>query len=85
LTDWLEQGGFRVFYAEVDLGSRGRWQRVLVGAYTDQEAARGDVERLKAAAPESDAHLVTAGFATGLVAAASREPEVVAVHSGTEP
>jgi type II secretory pathway predicted ATPase ExeA len=85
LTDWLERGGFRVFYAEVDLGSRGRWQRVLVGAYTDQEAARGDVERLKAAAPESDAHLVTAGFATGLVAAVSREPQVVAVHSGTEP
>ena len=30
LTDWLEGAGFRVFYAEVDLGSRGRWQRVLV-------------------------------------------------------
>ena len=85
LTDWLESAGFRVFYAEVDLGSRGRWQRVLVGAYTDQEAARGDVERLKAAAPESDAHPVTAGFATGLVAAVSREPDVVAVHSGTQP
>ena len=85
LTDWLESAGFRVFYAEVNLGSRGRWQRVLVGAYTDQEAARGDVERLRAAAPESDAHLVTAGFATGLVAAVAREPEVVAVHSGTQP
>src|SRR5713226_2668290 len=29
VTDWLEAFGFRVFYAEVDLGSRGRWQRVL--------------------------------------------------------
>ena len=85
LTDWLEGSGFRVFYAEVDLGSRGRWQRVLAGAYTDPEAARRDVERLKAAAPQSDVHLVSAGFATGLVAAVSREPDADARRSGTEP
>ena len=30
-----------------DLGSRGRWQRVLAGAYTDSQAARRDVERLQ--------------------------------------
>ena len=76
LTDWLEDSGFRVFYAEVDLGSRGRWQRVLAGAYTDPQAARRDEERLKAAAPQSDVHLVSAGFATGLAAAsrANRMP-----------
>src|SRR5207244_13032946 len=37
LTEWLESAGFPVFYAEVDLGSRGRWHRVLAGAYTDPE------------------------------------------------
>ena len=85
LTDWLEDSGFRVFYAEVDLGSRGRWQRVLAGAYTDPQAARRDEERLKAAAPQSDVHLVSAGFATGLAAAVSREPDADARHSGIEP
>jgi type II secretory pathway predicted ATPase ExeA len=84
LTDWLEGSGFRVFHAEVDLGSRGRWQRVLAGAYTDPQAARRDEERLRAAAPQSDVHLVSAGFATGLVAAVSREPDADARHSGTE-
>jgi type II secretory pathway predicted ATPase ExeA len=84
LTDWLEEAGFRVFHAEVDLGSRGRWQRVLAGAYFDLDAARRDEERLKAAAPQSDVHLVSAGFATGLAAAALREPEIDARHSGSE-
>jgi general secretion pathway protein A len=85
LTGWLEDSGFRVFYAEVDFGSRGRWQRVLAGAYTDPQAARRDEERLKAAAPQSDVHLVSAGFATGLAAAVSREPDADARHSGMEP
>ncbi len=74
-----------MFYAEVDLGSRGRWQRVLAGAYTDSQAARRDAERLKAAAPQSDVHLVSAGFAIGLVAAAPREPDTELRPSGTEP
>jgi type II secretory pathway predicted ATPase ExeA len=67
VTEWLEASGFSVFYAEVDLGS-GRWQRVLAGAYTDQQAAQRDAERLKAAAPNTDAHVVSAGFAAGLTA-----------------
>lgn len=68
MTAWLESSGFRVFYAEVDLGSGGRWQRVLAGAYTDPEAAKQDAERLRAAAPATDAHVVSVGFAAGLTA-----------------
>ena len=85
ITDWLEASGFRVFYADVDLGSHGRWRRVLAGAYTESQAARRDAERLRAAAPQSDVHLVSAGFAVGLVAAAPREPDADSRPSGTEP
>jgi general secretion pathway protein A len=67
LTEWLESSGFPVFYAEVDLGSRGRWQRVLAGAYTDPEIARRDADRLRSAVPKSEARLVGAGFAAGQV------------------
>jgi general secretion pathway protein A len=84
VTDWLETSGFRVFYAEVDLGSRGRWQRVLAGAYTDSSEARRDAERLKTASPQSDVHLVSAGFAIGL-AAAPRDVDSELRPSGTEP
>jgi len=65
LTEWLEASGYRVYYAEVDLGSRGRWQRVLVGAYTEVEMARDDAIRLNSAAPNLGARVVTAEFATG--------------------
>jgi hypothetical protein len=85
LTDWLESSGFVVFYADVDLGARGRWQRVLAGAYTDPESARRDADRLKAAAPQSDARLVSAGFASGIVATVSHEPDAGGRRSGTEP
>lgn len=82
LTGWLETSGFRVYYAEVDLGSNGRWQRVLAGAYTDPQTARRDEERLKAAAPHSDVHLVSAGVATGTVAADARRPDAGQRPSG---
>jgi general secretion pathway protein A len=85
LTRWLESSGFAVFYAEVDLGSRGRWQRVLAGAYTDPETARRDADRLKAAAPNSDPQLLTAHVARGLAAAAAREPDADVARSGSEP
>jgi hypothetical protein len=84
-TEWLEASGFPVFYAEVNLGPRGRWQRVLAGAYADSQTARRDAERLRAAAPQSDAHLVSASFAVGLVASVPREPETELRPSGTEP
>jgi len=85
LTDWLEASGFRVFHAEVDLGTRGRWRRVLAGSYTDSQTARRDAERLKAAAPQSDVHLVSAGFAIGMVSTSSRAPDADLRPSGTEP
>jgi general secretion pathway protein A len=65
LTDWLEAMGFKVFYADADLGTLGHWHRVLAGAYTDPETARRDVARLKSAAPASGVRLVSAEFATG--------------------
>jgi type II secretory pathway predicted ATPase ExeA len=65
LTEWLEGIGFKVFYADADLGSQGHWQRVLAGAYTDPVAARRDVARLQSVARSSGVRLVTAGFATG--------------------
>jgi type II secretory pathway predicted ATPase ExeA len=65
LTEWLEGIGFKVFYADANLGSQGHWQRVLAGAYTDPVAARRDVARLQSAARSSGVRLVTAGFAIG--------------------
>jgi type II secretory pathway predicted ATPase ExeA len=47
---WVEASGFAVNRADVDLGARGRWQRILAGTYTDAESAHRDAERLKAAA-----------------------------------
>ena len=85
LTAWLEASGFRVFYADVNLGSRGRWQSVLAGAYADSRTASRDAERLRAAAPQSAARLVSAGFAIDMVAASSREPDADLRPSGTEP
>ncbi|HXI29942.1 MAG TPA: AAA family ATPase [Vicinamibacterales bacterium] len=73
LSRWLDASGFAVFHAEVDLGSRGRWHRVLAGTYTDVDAARRDTERLKATVPGSDPQLLTGATARGL-AAAAREP-----------
>ncbi|HEY6214721.1 MAG TPA: AAA family ATPase [Vicinamibacterales bacterium] len=63
MTDWLETSGFEVFYAEIDLGPQGHWQRVLAGAYTDAETARRDAARIIAAAPQLDAHVISADAA----------------------
>ena len=65
LTGGLEASGYQVYYAEVDLGSRGQWQRVLAGAYVDSEAARDDAKRLNEGRSALSARAVTAGFATG--------------------
>ena len=50
VSEWVAASGLTVNRADVDLGSRGRWQRILAGTYTDPESARRDAERLKAAA-----------------------------------
>jgi SPOR domain len=68
LTEWLQAGGFAVYYVEVDLGARGRWQRVLAGAYTDLQSARADQERLRDQG--ADAHVVGAEAAAGLIGSA---------------
>ena len=70
---------------EVDLGSRGHWQWVLAGAYTDEQAARLDAERLKSAAPGLDARVISAGLANGFVTTAAHQPESVVGRSGTQP
>jgi general secretion pathway protein A len=64
LTNWLESAGLPVYYAEVDHGPGGRWHRVLAGAYTDEDVARRELDRLKAAAPSLDARIVSARAAT---------------------
>jgi len=50
VADWVAASGLPVSRSDVDLGARGRWQRILAGTYTDPESARRDAERLKAAA-----------------------------------
>ncbi|HEV3141173.1 MAG TPA: hypothetical protein VGY57_11680 [Vicinamibacterales bacterium] len=65
MTEWLESSGFQVFYADVDLGAQGHWQRILAGAYTDPEVARRDAARINTAAPQLDAHVVGADAAAG--------------------
>jgi general secretion pathway protein A len=49
-AEWVEASGLPVSRAELDLGTRGRWQRILAGRYTDAESARRDAERLRSAA-----------------------------------
>ena len=66
LTRWLEADGFRVFHADVDLGARGRWRRVLVGAYTDRDTARRDADRLKTTVRDADLQLMSASAARGI-------------------
>ncbi len=77
LARWLDAAGIDVYYAQVDLGSRGIWQRVLAGAYTDLQSARADELRLQAQG--ADVHVVAAGAATGAY------PSPADARSGTQP
>jgi type II secretory pathway predicted ATPase ExeA len=65
ITSWLESTGLSVYYAEVDHGPGGRWHRVLAGSYSDENTARRDLDRLKAADPTLEAQIVGASVAIG--------------------
>ena len=65
LTEWLKGSGYDVYYADIDRGPDGRWQRVLAGAYTDPAVAAADAARLNAVAPDLGARLLTSAAATG--------------------
>jgi general secretion pathway protein A len=66
LTNWLEASGYHVYYAQVDLGEAGHWRRVLAGAYTDQESAAAEADRLNRAAPGLEAKALPSAVATGM-------------------
>ena len=83
LTDWLEASGFHVYYANVDLGARGQWQRILAGAYNDADSARADMERLKKTRNGADARVVTTTYVTSTPAATARD--ATRRSSGGEP
>src|SRR5262249_51462314 len=63
MTVWLETAGLPVYYVDVDRGPSGHWQRVLVGAYSDERAARDDLALLKSAAPTLAPRIVSARLA----------------------
>jgi type II secretory pathway predicted ATPase ExeA len=65
LSRWLEAAGYRVYSAQVDLGPAGRWQRVLAGTYTDEDAAAVEARRINQSLPGLEAQGVTAAIATG--------------------
>ncbi|HEY3042751.1 MAG TPA: AAA family ATPase, partial [Vicinamibacterales bacterium] len=60
LTERLEASGYHVYYADLDLGPRGRWQRVLAGAYTDPQVAQHEADRVNLVVPGADAHVIDA-------------------------
>lgn len=64
ITDSLEHSGFRVYYGDSDLGARGRWRRVLAGAYTNEKDATDDAERLRREIPAAEPRIVDAVVVT---------------------
>ena len=66
LTARLEAVGYKVYYAEVDLLARGKWLRVLAGAFGDAETARAEASRLSSAIAIQAVYVVSAGVATGI-------------------
>jgi general secretion pathway protein A len=63
ITEWLEMSGYAVYYVGVDLGSKGRWYRVLAGAYTDPQLAEREASRLNAVVPGARARVINAAGA----------------------
>src|SRR5204863_409548 len=58
LTERLEASGYDVYYADVDLGPKGRWQRVLAGAYTDLQIAWREADRVNLVVPGAEARVI---------------------------
>jgi general secretion pathway protein A len=58
VTERLEASGYDVYYANLDFGAKGRWQRVLAGAYTDPQVAQREADRVNAVVPGAGARVV---------------------------
>jgi type II secretory pathway predicted ATPase ExeA len=58
LTERLESSGFEIYDVEIDLGSDGKWHRLLAGAYTDIENARQSAGQLGAVLSNTNARIV---------------------------
>ena len=58
LTERLATSGYNVYYADLDLGPKGRWQRVLAGAYTDPQVAQREADRVNLVVPGAEAHVI---------------------------
>jgi type II secretory pathway predicted ATPase ExeA len=71
ISHWLEMSGYDVYYADVDLGERGRWRHVLAGTYTGFQEANAAAVRLRATPLGANARVVTDG---GAVASGSQTP-----------
>jgi general secretion pathway protein A len=60
LTERLETSGYEVYYADVNLGPKGRWRRVLAGAYTDLQVAQREADRVNLVVPGAEAYVIDA-------------------------
>jgi general secretion pathway protein A len=60
VTERLETAGYNVYYANIDVGAKGRWQRVLAGAYTDPQIAQREADRVNMVVPGGGARVVDA-------------------------
>ena len=58
MTSQLVAMGYEVYYVDVDLGNRGPWRRVMVGAYDELGDAQRDEARLRATREFDDARAV---------------------------
>jgi len=67
LTTRLTAMGYDVYHVDVDLGSRGRWRRVLAGAYDAMADAQRDEARLRATREFEDARAVRSSTVTASV------------------
>ena len=82
LTDWLETSGYRVSITPTSTSDREDAGSACSPGRTLIRRPRGATRATDGSRAASDVRLVSAGFATGLAAAVSREPDADARHSG---